>query len=209
MITTAIMVVVVALTYGVFAAQETTRERVLALGERDQELRAALLRMAREISMAFISDHFDRKRFRDRPTFLTGKEFGKDDTLLFTSMAHQRLYQGAKESDQAVFEYKLANDPDLPGKRSLIRRVKPIIDEEPDRGGIEQVMATDIAGLDFEYWDEKRQEWKRDWDTTRSDQAQALPTRVRISLYVKDPRGKEELRYTTQTSVAMPTPINF
>jgi general secretion pathway protein J len=208
-IATAIMAVVVAETYGVFYAQEQTRSIVTSLGERDQELRGSLLRMSREISMAFISDHFDRKRFRDRPTFFTGKGGGNDDTLMFTSMAHQRLYTGAKESDQAVFEYKLENDPDDPSKRALVRRVKAIIDEDPDRGGDKQVLATDITGFDVEYWDEKKREWKREWDTTRSDQATALPTRVRVTLLIKDNKGGNELRYSTQASVAMPTPLAF
>jgi general secretion pathway protein J len=61
-------------------------------------------RMVREISAAFVSDHYDTRRYRDqndRPTNFIGAR----DRLLFTSMAHQRLYADAKESDQMVVEY--------------------------------------------------------------------------------------------------------
>src|SRR5213076_2081632 len=46
--------------------------------------------------------------------------------LTLTSFAHQRLHVDAKESDQAVFDYRL--DRDSNGKRSLFRRVKSQID---------------------------------------------------------------------------------
>ena len=36
--------------------------------------RVALTRIARELSMAFLSDHFDSKRFRERPTLFVGRE---------------------------------------------------------------------------------------------------------------------------------------
>ena len=55
----------------------------------------------RELSMAFLSDNYDTNRYRDPPTLFAGR----DDELLFSTMAHERLYQDARESDQAIVEY--------------------------------------------------------------------------------------------------------
>src|SRR5260370_31972851 len=116
-------------------------------------LRTAMNRMSREVGAAFVSDRFDLKRYRDaydRPTNFIGAA----DRLLFTSLAHERLYTDAKESDQMVVEYsvKSSTDRQAQGRRDLIRRENPIIDEKMDRGGTEDVLFEGIRQLDFAYW---------------------------------------------------------
>ena len=153
--------------------------------------------------MAFLSEHYDRARFRDRPTLFKGD----GDTLLFSTMAHVRLVQDAKESDQSVVEYRVERDP-LSGEDALFRREKARLDDEPDRGGRRDLVATHVKRLSLQYWDLQRKEWVREWSTRTPERLNELPTRVRVELEVKLADGRIE-KFTTQSRVAMTTPLEF
>ena len=179
------------------------KETVEADSERYRMLRAAMSRMCREIGAAFISDRYDPKRYRDaydRPTNFIGTH----EKLLFTSMAHQRLYSDAKESDQMVVEYsvKTSTDRKAHGRDDLIRRENPILEERMDRGGEEDVLFEGAKKLEFDYWDTEKKEWDDEWDTRRPERKSILPTRVRITLTALDENGKE-VKYTTQARVML------
>jgi general secretion pathway protein J len=146
--------------------------------ERYAAARVALARLSRELGMAFLSDNYDTRRYRDPLTLFVGR----DDEVLFTTFAHVRLYRDAKESDQSIVEYRLDSDPDHPGERALFRREKPRIDDEPDRGGRTDLVADHVTALRLQYWDAKRKEWVREWTTRNVEHAKELPQRVRIEL---------------------------
>src|SRR5437879_4531976 len=129
LIAIAILGLIGGVTYKTFDESYSLKQRIERAAERDQTVRGALSRMAREISMAYLSEHYDHKRFRERPTKFKLKGRHGDDDITFTSFAHERLQIDAKESDEAVFQYYLGRDPDS-GNTNLYRRVKPIIDEE-------------------------------------------------------------------------------
>ncbi len=182
-----------------------SKELIEAEAERYRMLRSALNRMSREIGAAFVSDRFDLTRYRDshdRPTNFIGDR----ERLLFTSLAHERLYTDAKESDQMVVEYsvKTSTERNARGRRDLIRRENPILDERMDRGGSEDVLFEDIQKLELAYWDSDKKDWVSEWDTRRTERKSYLPTRVRVTLIAKDENGKE-VRYSTQTRVVLNT----
>ncbi|HLL55178.1 MAG TPA: prepilin-type N-terminal cleavage/methylation domain-containing protein, partial [Myxococcaceae bacterium] len=113
-----------------------TKEIIEGDAERYRMLRAAMDRMAREIGSAFVSDRYDTRRYRDsndRPTNFIGER----EKLLFTSLAHERLYTNAKESDQMVVEYqvKSSTEKDVRGRQDLMRRENPLVQDKMDRGG--------------------------------------------------------------------------
>lgn len=185
------------------------KEEIEADAEHYRMIRAAMSRMTREIGAAFVSQKFDTKRYRDandRPTNFIGER----DRLLFTSFAHQRLYTDAKESDQMVVEYYVRNseERDARGRRDLIRRVNPIVQDRMDRGGAEDVLYEGIRNIEFEYWDTERKDWVDEWDTRRTEQSRLLPTRVRITIIDLDENGKEA-RYTTQARVMLNTELDL
>ncbi|HTS81347.1 MAG TPA: type II secretion system protein GspJ [Myxococcaceae bacterium] len=191
------------------AFQTGYRAKELVEGEADRyrALRTASDRMTREISSAFVSDHYDTRRFRDqndRPTNFIGTR----ERLLFTSMAHQRLYSDAKESDQMVVEYftKSASAPGGQTKLNLMRRENSILDDRMDRGGVEDVLIEGIKRIDFSYWDSDKKDWVDEWDTRRIEKKSILPVRVRISIYAVDETGREA-RYVTQTRIVLNTEI--
>ena len=191
------------------AFQSGYRAKELVEGEADRyrALRTGTDRMVREISAAFVSDHYDFRRYRDqndRPSNFIGTR----DRLLFTSMAHQRLYADAKESDQMVVEYYAKSAPTRGGQTlmNLMRREDSLLDERMDRGGTEDVIIEGIKRIDFAYWDSDKKDWVDEWDTRRIEKKSILPVRVRISIYAVDETGREA-RYVTQARIVLNTEI--
>jgi general secretion pathway protein J len=208
MIAVAVLAMIGGVTWKSFDGAYGLKQRVESAEDRDQTVRAALSRMAREVSMTFLSEHYDRKRFRERPTFFKLKDGHGEADLMITSFAHERLQVDAKESDQAIFEYKLDRDED--GKQSLFRRVKPHFDEEPERGGEKALLADDVLKFSVEAWDPKEREWREEWDTNSPQRTGGalIPPRVRIALTVRDEQGKERT-WTTQTRINLVQPLDF
>jgi len=194
-----------AMTLGSFQQIDRAASVARAQGERYAAARLALSRLSREISMAFLSDNFDAKRYRnERVTLFVGRE----DELLFTTMAHQRFYRDAKESDQAVVEYVVEPDPENRGEDALFRREKPRLDDEPDRGGRKDLVADHVASFRLRYWDRRRKDWSREWTTKSVDHTNELPTRVRIELEVTLADGRTE-KFVTETRIAIRTPLGW
>ena len=208
MIAVAVLAMIGAVTWKSFDAANDLKQRVERAEERDQAGRAALSRIAREVSMTFLSEHYDHKRFRQRPTFFKLRDGRGDAQLMVTSFAHERLHTDAKESDQAVFAYRL--DRDEQGALSLFRRVKPLIDEEPDRGGERALLADDVIRFSVEAWDPKDREWRPEWDANSPQRSGGalLPPRVRLSLTMKDEQGRERT-WSTQSRIVLSQPLDF
>lgn len=190
-----------------FNTSFATKDAVEATSERYRMLRVAMNRMCREIGAAFVSDRYDSKRYRDafdRPTNFVGQR----DRLLFTSLAHQRLYADAKESDQMVVEYvvKTSEQKGAKGRQDLIRREKPLLEERMERGGTEDTLFEGAKKIEFHYWNSEKKQWEDEWDTRRSERKSILPTRVKITLHAVDESGKE-VKYTTQTRVMLNTEL--
>lgn len=183
------------------------KEIVEGQAEHYRMLRACMSRMVREIGAAYVSDRYDPKRYRDafdRPTNFIGTR----DKLLFTSLAHQRLYADAKESDQMVVEYSLKTSSERAarGRQDLVRREKVQLEERMERGGTEDVLFEGAKKLEFQYWNSERKQWEDEWDTRRTERKSILPTRVKITLTAVDDSGKE-VRYTTQARVMLNTEL--
>jgi general secretion pathway protein J len=203
MIAVAITAVIGAMAAGVYQQVDRAASVARDQGERYAGARLALTRMSREVSMAFLSEHYDRARYRDRPTLFKGDT----DKVLFTTMAHVRLVQDAKESDQSVVEYLVQRDP-VSGEDALYRREKVRVDDEPDRGGRTDLVATHVKRLSLRYWDLKRKEWVREWSTRTPEKLNELPTRVRVELELMLADGRTE-KFTTQARVAITAPLEF
>jgi general secretion pathway protein J len=208
MIAVAVLAMIGGLTWKAFDGAYGLKQRVERAEDRDQTVRAALERISREVSMTFLSEHYDRKRFRTRPTLFKLRDGRGEADLTITSFAHERLHIDAKESDQALFEYKLERD-DV-GNRSLYRRVKPHLDEDPERGGEKAVLADDVLKFTVQAWDPKEREWRDEWDSNspqRSGQV-LIPPRVKIALTIKDEQGKEKT-WVTQARIVLGQPLDF
>lgn len=206
MISIGILAIIAGLVYGSFSPIWRAREEVEIQADRYHAIRLAMERMRRDITMAFISDRYDFKNYRERPSHFVGEHAGNRDTLRFTTLSHERLYVDARESDQVVVEYRVDNDPHDRSKLALIRRVKTVIDDAPERDGREVVLVSGVTGLTFEYWDVQKEEWITEWDTTDSAWANRLPYRVRITLVAEGDDGKPR-KYVTQAKIQLMGPL--
>lgn len=204
MIAVAITALMGAMTLGAFRQVDRAREISDDQGDRYAAASRALSRLADELSMAFLSDHYDRNRLRERPTLFMGRE----DKILFCTFAHERLARDARESDQAVVEYTLESDPDHSGEQALFRREKARIDEDADRGGTKDVVADHLHSFHLEYWDAKRKDWSREWSTRSVDHPAELPTRVRVQVELKLADGRTE-QLSTEARIAITRPLDF
>lgn len=203
-IAVAITAVMAAMAFGAFRRAAAARDLTEEQEERYAGARVALARMSRELSEAFLSDHYDRKRFpRERPTLFRGRR----DDVLFASMSHQRLARDARESDQALLEYAVDRDPDFPGGQALFRREKVRFDDQPDRGGSRAVLCHFVKSLELAYWDWSKQEWASEWSTAPGERP-LLPTRVRMKLVLLMPDGREA-PFETQAQIAIVRPLDF
>ncbi len=188
-----------------FSTTSAAKETMESQTERYRMLRTSMNRMEREISAAYVSDRYDSTKYRDqydRPTNFVGAK----DKLMFTSMAHQRLYTDAKESDQMVVEYqiKATTDRNVHGRNDLMRRERPLIEDKMERGGVEEPLFEGIKRIEFKYWDSDKKEWVDEWDTRRIEKKTILPTRVKFTLVALDENNKEQ-KYTTQARVMLNT----
>ncbi len=208
MVAISIMAIMGALIWGSFAPSFALKEAVELQGERDEQIRGAVLRMTHEISMAFLSNDYDKGRYREMLTLFDGRHgAGGHDTLTFTSLAHERLYENALESDQSIIGYRVLEDKTISGQYNLMRREKTVIDDQWDRGGGEEVLCEDVQGLILRYWDDSKKEWVEDWNTKDVERAGVLPFRVEITLLI-GPAGTTPQRFTTETQIFLTTPMD-
>jgi general secretion pathway protein J len=132
---------------------------------------------------------------------------GDRDSLTFSSLSHERLYENALESDQSTIQYRIVDDPKIAGQLNLVRREKLIFDDEPSKGGTEDVLCENVQGLVLRYWDPLKLEWTEDWNTLDVERANTLPFDVKITLLVGEP-GAIPDAFTTQTPVFLPVPLD-
>ena len=193
------------------------------LQERYHTARVTMMRMTRELSMAFLSKHVNADEPRSKTLFEGGR-----DKIQFTYLGHQRRVKDAKESDQGVVEYYLrscSRKNDLPGK-CLYRREKTIVDADPEKEGSVELMAEGVKSLKLEYWDRENEDWKSEWEVTSDDfqigpsgemvseevtdedKTLQLPWRVKIHLVLVD-SDKKEQEFETQTAIVLREPLDF
>ena len=201
----AVLAVVGTMVYGGFSQTALNKARVEEDVEHSRIVHMALERMARELTMAFVSTHANPSLdLRVVETAFIGKNNGKDDRVDFTSFSHRRLYRNARESDQNEISYFVTQHPDDRDVQVLARREQNRIDEDPRRGGKSQILVENIEEFNLEYFDPLLSDWVQAWDTEDVlAQPNRLPTQIRILLSVKDPRRRGETQ-TFGTRVTIP-----
>ena len=209
MISMAILVGMSTIVWGSFTITANIKERVEEVEDRYHQIRLAMSRMAREISMAYISKNDQMGTTNPRTMFVGKRETSVDD-LMFSNLSHLRMRENAKECDQGVIRYYEATDPDQKDQTNLMRREHHRLGaRKPGEEAPSFVMIEGIEALHFDYFDEQANEWKESWSTLSADgQPDRLPTKVRIKLTLKDEFG-EELTFITATRIYMQDPLWF
>ena len=199
-----------ALVYGGFAQTARAKRTLEVQLDRYHEVRMAMERMVRELSMAYVSTHVNiSPSLQGMRTTFIGKDSGFGDRIDFTSVSHTRIYRNAKESDQNEISYFIADAPGGEGK-VLARRMQPRIDDKPQEGGRVEVLLNDVLEFDLEYLDSASWEWVKSWDAVQGmGQTNRLPTQVKIKLTIPDISGREKREvFTTRASLPLNWALN-
>jgi general secretion pathway protein J len=209
MLALAILAFLTTTMWGSFSQVATDKRAVEAAQERTHTVRVALLRMAREIEMAYLSDN-ENTVLTYRRTFFTSSPHPDVDELQFSTFAHQRLRAGANEGDTSLITYYGARDPDDRRVLNLMRRETRRLqaDDPSTLAGEAYVLCPDVARVKFEFYDHKKKEWENAWSTLDASGNQYLPTHVRITLIVYDERG-QEVPYITDARVQTTEKVSY
>ena len=209
LIAVAILATMVSIVWGSFAITARIKKRVEEIEVRYHQVRLAMSRMSREISMAYLSKNDTMGTVNPRTMFVGLRSSSVDD-LKFSNLAHLRMRENAKECDQGVVRYYAASDPVKRSQINLMRRENHRLGmEKPGEEGPAFIMLEDIKELHFEYFDEQANDWKESWNTGSADgQPDRLPSKVRIKLTMIDEWGKEQT-FITGTRIFMKDPLWF
>lgn len=209
MLAMAIMTFVTALLWGSFSQMGKTKMRVEKAQERTHTIRVALMRMTREIEMAFISDN-DRSGVEERRTMFVGTTGGSFDKLRFSWFGHQRLRADRPEADTALVSYFSEPDPEDRMVTNLMRReTRRLETKDPDKiPGETYILCPDLISVKFSYYDFRKKEWKEEWTTIGADGLKYLPTQVRISVKFLDER-RQEVTFTSTARIQMTERVSY
>lgn len=210
MIASAVMVIMMALAWRTISNTSDTRRTYEAFEQRNHELRMAMARVVADLEHAYLSKNEDGSQSHPRTMFMA-KSGTKLPELRFSTLGHRVLWADANESEQTVVQYTSRNNPDLPGQTDWVRREQRRLsnlppEEEPAES---DVLLTKVDKVELAYFNWRTVDWQDTWDTTQSDgQKGWLPSRVRITVTVKDPGGKD-YKLTTQARILLQEPLNF
>jgi general secretion pathway protein J len=198
MLALALMAFLTSLIWGTFAQTAKVKKRIETAQDRTHTVRVALMRMSREIEMAFVA--FEATSTQDRRTMFSGVSHTDYDELRFSWFGHLRMRADAAEGDTALVSYFPLTDPEDARFTNLMRRETRRLESKDLKliPGETYLLCPNVSRLKFAYYDYRQKDWRDDWDTTKADGQQYLPTQVRIALTVLDERGAP----VTFTSIA-------
>lgn len=153
------VVLVAMMSLMIFASMNSSlraKDDVEHVSQRFQDARQAMSRMAREISMAYLSKHMS---FNEPPYITQFK--GSKNSLFFSAFGNVVYQKDARQSDEQVLGFYLA--PDKEGRQSLMRRYHPNLNKDVEKGGRSQVLCADVVALEFSYFDDRLQKWEDSW----------------------------------------------
>nr|HEX4317356.1 type II secretion system protein GspJ [Kofleriaceae bacterium] len=210
MIAIAIMVVMMTLAWKTISNSSQVRTSFENFEARNNELRMTMARITSDFESMYLSKNEDTSNQHPR-TMLIAKSQSKAPDIRFSTLNHRVLWADANESEQTVVSYMLHADPENPEITDWIRREQRRESNQPpeEEPGDYDILVHDIVSAKIEFFNWKTVEWQDFWDTTQADSQKGwLPSRVRITLTVKDLAGKEQ-KLVTEARVLMQEPLNF
>jgi len=186
-IATAILAFLMGILYHVFWRSSSAWEKGDVRTRMYQSIRISLDVMSREIRCALISSGDSHLIFK-----------GDKDALSYISASNKISKKG--EFDLCEIGYSLSSHCEL------LRRIKACLDPSFGQGGATAVLADNVLGLSFLYYDENT--WQERWDSTRgtphNTTDDALPQAVKITIVTQDEQCLEA-PLSLSTIVTLPT----
>jgi prepilin-type N-terminal cleavage/methylation domain-containing protein len=198
----AILGFITSILWGSFSQTATIKKRTEATQERAHAARVALMRLSRELEMAFLSDS-ENPFLQERRTMFISTRHRDIDELRFSWFGRQRLRGDIPEADSSLVMYYAEPDPDDRSVLNLMRRETRRLEAGDPRSvlGEAYVLCPGISRLKFSFLDNKR-EWREEWTTVGVDGMPYLPSHVRIQLTIYDERGQEKT-FTSSARIMM------
>ena len=233
-----IIAVLSGLTWASISQMYKSRDLIEARSGRYQAVRITMERLTQEIGSAFIAGPefgfeaipgeeatpADAEELPVQPVEpLQSGMIGRDDSIHFTSFAHQRTFEGERAGNVSEIGYFLRSERNQDGdlRDVLMRREDTTLDDNITRGGTIQRVLPEIESISFEFWDAGEVKlgtneeigqgrWVDSWDTSRREFAGRLPTRVRMTL-VLPPQGvmRNSETFTTQVQIQTTEVMDF
>ncbi len=133
-----------------------------------------------------------------------GETKTESSILNFVTINHQKynisgnMNRNNPSSDINEIGYYLKQDPETHELYYLIRREQLHYDDEPEEGGIENIMLENIVSIKFEF--KKGNDWTDKWD---SRQTKKIPKAVKTTIVAKSYNGKteEKIIFISKTSL--------
>jgi general secretion pathway protein J len=204
-----IMGFISAILFGSFTRTARVKQRTEAAQDRLHAARVAMMRMTREIEMAFLSNK-ENIGLQEKRTMFIGTPHSDLDELRFSWFGHQRLRADASEADTAVVSYYSEPDPNERSMMNLMRRETRRIEQKDPRtiAGEAYILCPGITRIKFQYYDYNAKDWKQEWNTMGADGVQYLPTHVRVTLGLLDENGRE-VTYTSAARIHMTERLDY
>ena len=202
LISFSILVMIMTLLYGSFSVSLRAPNEIGAIQDRYIALGRAMDRMAREISGAYLSMHYNAQ-YEDSPKTIFKLN---DNRLDFTTFGHLKIVKDADESDQAEISYFLEDDKEDHSIQNIMRRESPRINYDPEHGGTIYKLLDDVIELRLRAWN--GEEWVEEWDTTKVEYLNRLPERIKIEVIIYDENG-ERRTFVTETKLRLLQPLKF
>lgn len=189
MLALTLMAFLTSLLWGTMAQTAKVKKRIEQAQDRTHTVRVALMRMSREIEMAYVA--FEQTGTQERRTMFSGISHSEFDELRFSWFGHLRFRADQAEGDTAQVSYFSQLDPENSMLTNLMRRETRRLEAKDPKliPGETYLLCPAISRLKLAYYDYKQKDWREEWDTTKADGQTYLPTQVRISLTVLDERG--------------------
>lgn len=211
MIACAVLAFMMAMAWRTIASTATTKKTVIAFEQRNHEIRMALRRVVADFESAYLSSNEDPNLASTHPrTMMVARSGSNVPEVRFSTMGHRPLWADANESEQTVVSYLEHQDRERNTLDWVRREQRRLSNENPEQEPAEyDVLLRDVEKVEIDFWSWKNQEWQDTWNTTQSDgQRGLLPSRVRITVTVKDAKG-ESVKHSTQARILMQEPLLF
>jgi general secretion pathway protein J len=210
MIASATMVIMMALAWRTIANTSDARRSFGKYQERNHELRMALGRAVADFEAAYLSRNEDVNASHPR-TMMIAKSGSRVPQIRFSTLGHRVLWADANESEQTVIQYLAVNNRESSGQVDWVRseRRRPSNRPPEEEPAEYDVLVRDIHKLELEFWNWRNLDWQDTWDTTQSDgQRGMLPSRVRITITVKNADGRD-VKLSSQARILMQEPLLY
>ena len=201
-----ILTLMAALMYGIINSVFRVSDDMDDIVEVNHMARVTMNRLTRDLSHAFLTLNQGEQE-KTKTIFI-----GEEERVLFCYFGNIPVLADGRETDQGVVEYRLSGRSEGRDGQKLIRRFKPILDDDPEDGGEEYVIASGVKKLELAYWDATNEDWESSWDAddplSNVEPGYELPSRVKIHLELYGRDGHVHI-FETQTSIYVTRPLLF